>query len=136
MMAIGVSDWQRVLLLIGVLTLSSVASAIAQRASDTGFERFLHQELWPQAEANGITRALFDSAFAGVSPDPEVLALTRSQPEYLKPIGRYLASRVADGVIASGRRQAANWSEVLARIERDLGVDRSVVLGIWGLESG
>src|SRR5437899_632520 len=69
-----------------------VAGALAQDnppAPNPDFDAFL-QELWPQAQAKGVTRATFDQAFAGIAPDPRVMALTRSQPEYGKPVGAYV----------------------------------------------
>src|SRR5690242_3352419 len=58
---------------------------------DPAFAAFL-QELWPDAQAKGVTRATFDLAFAGVTPDPRVMAITQRQPEYGKPAGAYIAS--------------------------------------------
>ena len=108
---------------------------LAQERSPTSFERFLQDEVWPEAEARGITRPIFLAAFANISPDPQVLALTKTQPEYTKPVGRYLGSRVAPEMISSGRRQVTNWSAALARIERNFGVEPSILVSIWGLES-
>lgn len=83
----------------------------------------------------GLRRDVFVAALAGVSPDPGVLAMTRRQPEYTAPVGRYVASRIGAGNIAAGRRELANWSETLARIEEKFGVESSVLVSIWGVES-
>src|ERR671921_972740 len=56
---------------------------------DTAFEKFL-AELWKDAQVKGITRATFDRAFAGLTPDPRVIATTKKQPEYNKPAGLYV----------------------------------------------
>src|SRR6478672_10263588 len=48
--------------------------------------------LWPEAAHECITRPTFDVAFAGLTPDPNVLAAMRREPEYGKPMGAYLAS--------------------------------------------
>ena len=74
-------------------------SGFAARGQASGsFASFL-QELWPEAEHRGITRATFDVAFAGLAPDPNVLAAMRREPEYGKPMGAYLA-----GLVSPGRR--------------------------------
>jgi peptidoglycan lytic transglycosylase B len=121
-----------------ILTLAAglgSADAASAQGESTSFDRFL-KELWLQAQARGVTRPVFVAAFANLTPDPQVLALTKAQPEYNKPVGPYLASRVAPGTVAAGLRQAAAWAEVLARAEREFGIERWVLLSIWGLESG
>jgi lytic murein transglycosylase len=109
---------------------------MAQVRGSATLERFLQDELWPEAEARGITRPVFLAAFANVSLDPRVLASTKIQPEYTKPVGHYLLSRVAPAMISAGRRQATAWSGPLTRIEQEFGVEPSVLVSIWGLESG
>lgn len=98
------------------------------------FEQFV-EDLWPRAEAAGVSRRTFRTAFANVKPDPQILAFTKSQPEYSKPVGSYLASRVASGTVSPGLQQLRAQSQVLDRIEQEFGVERSIVLSIWGIES-
>ncbi|HEX9753489.1 MAG TPA: lytic murein transglycosylase, partial [Methyloceanibacter sp.] len=52
--------------------------------------------LWPAAKSAGVTRATFDRAFAGFTPDPEVVEAANFQPEYVKPIGEYIDRAVSD----------------------------------------
>ncbi len=98
------------------------------------FKSFL-AELWPDARAQGITRATFDLAFAGLAPDPRVIAATRGQAEYGKPVGAYIASIVSKARIEMGVRKAAEWAATLDAVEKKFGVDRWIVLAIWGIES-
>ena len=63
-------------------------AALGQTAAS--FAAFL-DALWPEAAHEGITRPTFDVAFAGLTPDPNVLAAMRREPEYGKPMGAYLA---------------------------------------------
>jgi len=108
--------------------------AIAGDRAPTGFGSFL-DELWPQAQARGISRATFEAAFSGVEPDPRVIAATRHQPEYGKPLGAYINSSAGQARIAAGQRRAARWGDTLAAVEKLYGVDRFVILSIWGAES-
>jgi membrane-bound lytic murein transglycosylase B len=64
-----------------------------------------------------------------------VIELDRFQPEFVRPIWEYLDSAVSDTRIENGRRLRAEKAADLARIEERFGVDREVVLAIWGLES-
>jgi len=91
--------------------------------------------LWPEAEARGISRATFDAAFKGLAPDPQVIAATKRQPEYAQPVGGYIAMLVSDGRVAEGRKRAAQFADTLAAVEQKFGVDRLLLLAIWGIES-
>ena len=91
--------------------------------------------LWPEARHRGVSRATFDAAFAGVTPDPDVIAKTHRQAEFTKTTGEYLASAVSDKRIATGSAVYKQWAPWLARAEQRYGVDRYVILGVWGLET-
>ena len=110
----------------------SCASARAQ--TDASLDAFL-AALWPDAAKAGITRATFDAALAGLTPDPGVIAARRRQPEYGKPFGAYLASLVSASRIATGQRKSAQWAVTLRAVEKTFGVDPSVIVAIWGIES-
>ena len=72
-------------------------------AAPANFDAFL-AELWPDARSRGISRATFDRAFAGLTPDPRVIAATKRQPEYGKPAGAYVYSVVSNARVATGER--------------------------------
>jgi lytic murein transglycosylase len=115
--------------------LISAGTASAQDSGDAGFKAFL-AELWRDAQAQGITRATFDAAFSGLSPDPRVIALTKRQPEYGRPFGDYVAAMVSNVRITNGKRQAAHWHKTLAAVEKTFGVDPLILVAIWGVETG
>ena len=79
--------------------------------------------------------ATFDRALAGVQPDPGVLEAMANQPEFKAPVWDYLAGLVDDERVADGRLELARWAAVLAEVERKFGVDRHVVVAVWGVES-
>jgi membrane-bound lytic murein transglycosylase B len=100
------------------------------------FRSFL-EGLWPEAQAAGISRATFDAAFRDLAaPEPRIVALTRGQSEFSRPIADYVAGAASPGRVARGRALAESWSSVLDGVERRYGVERGVILAIWGLESG
>lgn len=88
-----------------------------------------------KALAAGIRREIFDAAFEGVSVNARVLELDAYQPEFVRPIWEYLDSAVSEARVAIGREKLAEKRELLAQIESRHGVDREIVLAIWGLES-
>jgi membrane-bound lytic murein transglycosylase B len=110
------------------------ASAAAQSQTTGSFSSFL-EGLWPDAARQGISRATFDTAFAGLTPDPGVIAATRRAPEYGKPFGAYVASLASPSRIAIGLRKSTQWAPTLGAVEQKFGVDRFILVSIWGIES-
>ena len=94
------------------------APARAQEQTFAAFEA----ELWPDAQAKGITRATFDLALKGVTPDPRVIAATKRQPEYGKPVGAYVNDAVSRGRIANGQRKEKEWAKTFDAVEKKFGV--------------
>jgi len=70
-----------------------------------------------------------------VRPDTAGLEAIRSQPEFNEQLWQYLNRRVSDWRVIAGRAKAQEYAALFARIERDYGVDRSTMLGVWGVES-
>ena len=91
--------------------------------------------LWPEAERQGIPRSLFEATFAGITPDPSVYAMTGRQPEFVKPIGAYLAAQVTPSRVAAGQAMLQRWSGDLSAIERRYGVPAAILVATWGMET-
>ena len=102
--------------------------------SDKAFTKWM-QALWPEAQAKGISRAVFDRALKGLTFDPDVLRLSENQPEFSTPIWDYIERRVSADRIAAGQDQFEQHRELLGKLEAAYGVDRHVLTAIWGLES-
>ena len=78
---------------------------------------------------------LFERAAAGFVPDPDVVELALLQPEHSKPVGAYVSDVVSQQRIDTGRQLAAAHAALLEAIEAAYGVDRHILLAIWGIES-
>ncbi len=103
--------------------------------ADAKFEAFV-QTLWPAVQKSGISRDLFDRAFAGITePDSAVIKLANTQPEFTTATSDYLAKAVTSIRIDTGRTMLAANSELFNAIEKKYGVSKYVILGIWGMES-
>ena len=119
----------------GLALLSGLfATGVEAAAPVQSFAHFL-DALWPEAHRHGISRATFDAAFKDVTPDPEVIAKTRKQSEFTKTTGQYLDSAVSEKRITTGTSRYNEWAPWLAKAEKRFGVDRYVILGVWGLET-
>jgi len=111
-----------------------LVSSPAGSENGNSFAAFV-EGLWPDAANKGITRATFDTAFAGMTADAGVLAAMRREPEYGKPFGAYVASLASPSRIATGLRKSAQWAVTLRAVEDKFGVDQSILVSIWGIES-
>ena len=88
-----------------------------------------------RALAKGISQSTWTRVMGRIEPDMTVFKQMRNQPEFNEQIWQYLNRRVSDWRIVTGKEKAKEYAPLLARIELDFGVERSVMLGIWGIES-
>jgi membrane-bound lytic murein transglycosylase B len=70
-----------------------------------------------------------------VTYDPKVLAHTNAQAEFVKPIWEYLNAAVSARRVEQGAAVAQQYQSWLAKAQGEFGVESSVVVGIWGLET-
>ncbi|WP_267420847.1 lytic murein transglycosylase [Methylobacterium sp. GC_Met_2] len=125
---------RRALLAAG-LCAPGVARAKDKAGADSAFHSFV-DALRPDAAARGVTAQTFDAAFRGiVAPDAAILARTRRQSEFVRPVWDYLVGAASAGRIARGRARAAALASTLRGIEARYGVPGPAVLSIWGIES-
>ena len=130
--------------------------AAYKRAVEQRFGQWL-QELWPDAQAAGITRATFDANLKGlklnwslphlVLPDPatpagpplpkalaEATAPTH-QPEFDAPV-LYFPAGALTSLSATGRAKISELGPTLTAIQKKYDVPASIVVAIWGRETG
>jgi membrane-bound lytic murein transglycosylase B len=88
-----------------------------------------------RAQARGISDATYTRVMTSTKPDTSVFALIRDQPEFNEEVWQYLSRRVSDYRITTGKEKMKEYAPLLARVEKDYGVDRSIMAGIWGIES-
>ena len=106
----------------------------ASETSDTGFQEWL-TAFRSRALAAGIDGATFDIAMRDVRVDANVVRRDRNQSEFTKTIWDYLATATSDARIENGKRALAGQREALEQIEKTYGVEKEIVVAIWGLES-
>jgi membrane-bound lytic murein transglycosylase B len=110
------------------------AGVLAPAFADEKFDRWV-RDFWPAAKAAGVSRAVYDAAFHGATPDPEVLEKARNQAEFVTPLWDYVSKRVSEKRIKGGRDALVRYRTLLDRIESRYGVDRHILVAIWGMES-
>lgn len=88
-----------------------------------------------RALAQGIETATLDAVLPGLEYLPDVIRRDRNQSEFTKTIWDYLATAVSDDRIRNGKTALARHAALLDAIEARYGVDRQIIVAIWGLES-
>ena len=93
------------------------------------------KEFRKRALAQGISNTTLNRAFKGVTYDPEVIRRDQNQSEFTKSIWDYLDTAVSDKRIKNGKKALRAQRQRLQQIEATYGVDKEVVLAVWGMES-
>jgi membrane-bound lytic murein transglycosylase B len=89
----------------------------------------------PRATARGISDETYTRVMGNLKPDTTVFAAINNQPEFKEKIWQYLNRRVSDWRIQTGKEKLKQHGALLTRIEKDVGVSRTVLLALWGIES-
>ena len=114
--------------------LAQANEVVGMPPSSAGFQAFL-QSLWPLAQQAGVRRATFDTALAGLEPDPALPAVSNQQAEFDKPLKSYLSEAVSVRRIARGRECLQAWRAELSTIEQRFGVPATIILAAYGMET-
>ncbi len=110
----------------------SAAPLLAQ--TDHGLAEWI-ADFRMRALAQGIKPQIFDSAMIGLRYDADAIRRDRNQAEFTKTIWDYLDTAVSDLRIENGRKALDKWGDTLTQIETEYGVEKEVIVAIWGLES-
>ena len=129
------------LFVAGLLVLTLLP--LPARAADAAFTAFI-ASLWPEAEAEGVSRATFDAETRGLEPDyklPDLILPGRpatgapSQAEFVQVPADYLKEASIARLAEEGQRLMAKYRTALTGIEARFGVPAPIVLAIWGRET-
>ncbi|WP_368184807.1 lytic murein transglycosylase [Aestuariibius sp. HNIBRBA575] len=106
----------------------------AQYTDHVRFNRWI-SSFRRRALGQGISARTFDQAFRGIDYNSDVIERDRNQSEFVKPIWEYLDTAVSDSRIRNGRQALRQNRRLLDQIEARYGVDKEIVVAVWGLES-
>ena len=87
------------------------------------------------ALADGIDSTLYDQALQRIIPDPVVIKLDTSQPEFTRSIWDYLDNATSDIRLKRGQRLLKKYQQLFDEIEKQYGVQREIIVAIWAMES-
>lgn len=106
------------------------------------FAEFI-ESLWPEARDRfGVSKAIFERATNGLKPDLSLPDLDRGtkkrkvrQAEFTRAPSEYLDSAYLGRLSGTGRGLAQKYAKELEKIEATFGVERAIVLAIFGRET-
>jgi lytic murein transglycosylase len=134
--SIGLSQKVRRAAAISALFITLPTAAFAQDCgnSGAGFDAWL-ERFRSKAAAQGISQGALSSALSGVSYDPTVVRLDRSQRSFKLSFEQFYARRVGSSLIRRGQGLMRTHQATLARVEKRFGVPPEIIIAIWGLET-
>ncbi len=88
-----------------------------------------------EAVAQGHDQAAVNAFFASARQDPKVLRADRSQGVFQRPFIDFSRRLISQDRINRGRQNSERFADTFARIEREFGVSRGVLLAFWAFET-
>jgi lytic murein transglycosylase len=107
-----------------------VASTVEARG---GFEQWVLD--FRERALKRVSAATYDRAMRNAKPDRAVLEAVNAQPEFTEELWQYINRRCSDWRVITGKERAKEYASLLQRVEAEYGVDRYIMLGLWGMES-
>ena len=131
------------LVLVAAILFALGSLSCTAHAADAAFAQFI-ASLWPEAQADGVSRATFDTQTRSLEPDyklPDLILPGRpatgapSQAEFVQVPADYVKEASIARLAAEGQKLMQKHRAALNEIEKRFGVPASVVLAIWGRET-
>ena len=115
---------------------AGIACAVRSvHAQNSAFEAWV-EKFRARAIARGVSDATYTRVMVGLKPDTSVYALRNNQDEFKEQLWQYLNRRASDWRITTGKERAQGICRTCSvALEQDYGVDRYILLSLWGIES-
>lgn len=133
-MSVRASVWASLAVAASLLAVAPAASAADCGDDAAGFDAWLTR-LKRTAVTQGISPAAVNAGLAGVTYDPTVIRLDRSQRSFKLSFEEFYAKRVDGSLIRRGQTLMRTHADTLNRIEKRFGVPGAILIAIWGLET-
>lgn len=118
-----------------ILTISLLAANVAFAKNEQSFVSWLNT-FENEAKDQGITDRTWKIAFSDINtPDETVLERAAYQPEFVQEIWEYLDTRVNRLSVKRGLEVEPEVESTLELLKQRFGVDRSILLAIWSMET-
>ncbi len=118
-----------VFLLLGCISAPAFAAAPCGGDFGAWLEAF-EQE----AAAQGVSQRTIQSALAGLTYDPTIIARDHAQGVFRQSFEQF-SGRMVPPRLARAKRLLTKYRQIFSRIEQQFGVPAPVIVAIWGLET-
>lgn len=119
--------------LLGLAASTVPTGTLLAQQSSLSFEQWI--ETFRTKARKRVSDQTYDRVMKSLKPDRSVYALQAAQPEFREQTWQYLNRRVSDWRMVTGKQKIREHEALLSRIEKDYGVDRYLLLALWGIES-
>lgn len=106
----------------------------AQANDSYAFKQWV-KTLKAEAKQEKISAKTIKSTFKNAKYLPRVIALDRSQPEFISTFLNYIDNRVTANKVAHGRALLQEHQSLLSQVESQYGVPKTILVAFWGLET-
>ena len=122
---------------LGAAVLLSASPAFAQACGNGpgGFPTWL-ESFKRQAASQGISQNTLQTALGGVTYDSKVIGLDRNQKSFKLSLDQFMERRAPSSFVKKGKGIIAQNRDLLNRIEQRYGVQKEILVAIWGMETG
>lgn len=112
----------------------TLALASCASCAQDEFSGFL-EDLRIEAIVSGISDETANNAVSRIEFLPDVIALDRSQPEFISPFLDYYQKRVDAAKVQKGRQLLLEHEAMFDRIEAQYSVSKYTLVAFWGMET-
>ncbi|HUI13142.1 MAG TPA: lytic murein transglycosylase [Xanthobacteraceae bacterium] len=121
------------LIWLSLVLVAAAAPAHAAAPCGGDFGAWL-QGVKQEAATEGISQRTIQSALAGVTYDPAIIARDHAQGVFRQSFEQF-SGRMVPPRLARAKQKMLIYASLLSRIEQQYGVPGGVIVAIWGLET-
>ena len=121
-------------LIVPILALFFLAMPAPLQAAKEPFDAWL-ATLKSEAREKGISTETIEAAFANVTLVEKVVSLDRKQPETVQTFQEYMAQRLPQSLIDTGKSLLNENRALLTEIGEKYGVQPRFIVALWGVET-
>ena len=128
------SKFSKSILAVSALLLGNSLTIGSVQAQELSFEQYV-EKLKQQGREEGISEAIIDEAFDGVTFKPRAVKADKNQPEKKLTLDEYIPRAVPDWKVKQARSLYKKHYKALKRIGDEYGVQPRFIVALWGVES-
>ncbi|MDN3701295.1 lytic transglycosylase domain-containing protein [Vibrio artabrorum] len=126
--------FSKTILALSALLLGNSLTIASVQAEGVSFEQYV-ETLKQQGREQGISEAIIDEAFDGVTFKPRAVKADKNQPEKKLTLDEYIPRAVPGWKVKQAKSLYKQHYQALKRIGDEYGVQPRFIVALWGVES-